>query len=113
MMQATKGSARGAWPRWSLWLACLLALAAAAVFAVVTAAGGILSNLNDSGPAPSTGWIEAGILGQCLLAVTAVALLAAGLTRPSRRRAAVIIALAIIPAALAWCALSVHLGTGG
>jgi hypothetical protein len=55
MMQATKGSARGTWPRWSLWLACLLALA-----------------------------------------VTAVALLAVGLMRPSRRRAAVIVALAII-----------------
>jgi hypothetical protein len=54
----------------------------------------------------------AGVAGHCALAAASVLVLVAGLSLPSRRRAAVITAWMIIPLGFGWALLTGHLISG-
>ena len=53
-------------------------------------------------PGSSAGWATAGLAGHCVLGAGSVVLLATGLTTPSRRRVAAVVAWLIIPAGFGW-----------
>jgi hypothetical protein len=55
-------------------------------------------------------WLNAGAIGQWALAIAAAGILVLGLRRPSRRRAAGLIAWALIPLSLAWMLITSSLG---
>jgi hypothetical protein len=97
---------RPAWRAWTIWPPCLLGAAWTVLAAMATLLLGALGDAEDGGPPVSSGWLLAGILGQVVLVVASVALLAAGL-RPAWRRRAAIVAWLIIPLSAGWFALTV------
>jgi len=55
-------------------------------------------------------WLNAGAIGQGVLAIDAAGILVLGLRCPSRRRAAGLVAWALIPLSLAWMLITSILG---
>ena len=99
-----------AWRPWTIWLPGLLALAASGLLVIADALAGVMGSWDT--PAPGLRWITAAVIGHCAPAVLSLVVLAAGATRPSRRRAAAIAAWMIIPAGVAWFLLAVRLASG-
>jgi hypothetical protein len=65
---------------------------------------GIVASWDTSASGP--GWVTAGLAGHCVLGAGSVALLAIGLSTPSRRRVAAVVGWLIIPAGLGWLLLT-------
>jgi len=84
-----------------MWLACALAVAAAGLLALTDLAGIVMGSWDT--PGPGLGWLKAGAIGQFGLAV---AVLAAGAARPSRRRGAAVVAGVIIALEVGWFLLT-------
>jgi hypothetical protein len=100
----------GTWSAWTLWLPCVLAFIWSGLLVVADGFAGVMGSWDS--PQPGLGWVTAGMIGHCALAVAGVLALAAGLAFPSWRRAAVITAWAIIPAGVGWVLLARHLIRG-
>jgi hypothetical protein len=96
-------------PPWAVWLACGLAIAAAALLALTDLAGIVMGSWDT--PAPGLGWLRAGAIGQLGLAAAAAALLVAAAARPSWRRHAAATAGAIIALEAGWFLLTRTLAT--
>ena len=94
------------WSPWTIWLPCVLAFTWSVLLIVLD---GFLSLL-AGGDTRQTGLDEAVIIGYWVLAAASVLVLLAGLSFPSRRRAAVITAWAIIPAGVGWVVLARVIG---
>jgi hypothetical protein len=89
---------------WAMWLACVLAVAAAVLLALTDLAGIVMGSWDT--PAPGLGWLKAGAIGQVGLAVAAVTVLIAGAARPSWRRGAAAMAGALIALEAGWFLLT-------
>jgi hypothetical protein len=90
-----------------MWLACVLAVAAAGLLALTDLAGIVMGSWDT--PGPGLGWLKAGAIGQfglAVAAVAAVAVLVAGAARPSRRRGAAVMAGTIIALEVGWFLLT-------
>ncbi|MGO9220727.1 MAG: hypothetical protein ACLP5E_23655 [Streptosporangiaceae bacterium] len=94
---------------WAMCVACILAVAATGLLAVIDLAGVVMGSWDT--PAPGLGWLKAGAIGQLGLAVTAVAVLVAGAARPSWCGRAAVMAGAIIALGSGWFLLTRMLAT--
>jgi hypothetical protein len=99
-----------AWRPWTIGVSGSLALVASILLLVADGLVGILASWG--GPASAGAWITAAAIGHGVLAVATVVLLAVGLARPPRRRAAVLAAWAIIPVGAGWFLLCGRLAGG-
>jgi hypothetical protein len=95
------------WAPWTLWLPCVLAFIWSILLVVADGFAEVMGSWDT--PQPGLGWVKAGMIGHGVLAVASVLVLVAGLSSPSRRRAAVITAWVIIPAGVGWVLLTRHL----
>jgi hypothetical protein len=98
---------RPGWRPWTIWPPCLLGAAWSVLAVMAVMLVEILSSQEGSRPVRQ-GWMLADVLGQVVMLVASVALLAAGI-RPARRRRAAIAAWLIIPLSAGWFALTVFL----
>jgi hypothetical protein len=98
------------WRPWTICVAAAVALIASILLLVGDALAGILASWDS--PAPGQGWLKVAVIGHVVLAVGSIILLATGLSRPSRRRAAVILAWAIVPVGFGWFVLFGRLASG-
>lgn len=123
MPDAAAGSERPPWRRWTITLPALLAVAETLLLSSVGALG-VSSSLaaacarasGCTGSCPHCTamhlWLDVGVIGQWLLALSAGALLVLGVTRPPRRRMAAVAAWTLIPVAAIWFAASATLAGG-
>jgi hypothetical protein len=97
---------RSGWlqPAWAMWLPCVFAVVAAALFIVVDLAGMVMGSWDT--PVAGLGWLKAGAIGQLGLAIVAVAVLVAGAAHPSWHRRAAITAYAMIALEIGWFVLT-------
>ena len=110
-MEATRTVQPGrTWRPWTIWLPGVLALVWSLLLIVADNLEGVMGSWDT--PAPGLRWLWAGVAGHCALAVASVLALVAGLSFPSRRRAAVIAAWMIIPVGFGWTLLTGHLISG-
>jgi hypothetical protein len=89
----------GTWRPWTIWLPCVLAFVASGLYVVADLFGKVMGGWDT--PAPGLPWLNAAIIGHCVLAVAAVVAAWAGVKFSSRRRAAAITAWMIIPVGFA------------
>ena len=97
---------RPGWPHlaWAMWLPCVSAIVAGALFVVVGLVGMVMGSWDT--PVAGLGWLKAGAIGQAGLAIVAAAVLIAGAARPSWHRGAAITAYAIIALEIGWFLLT-------
>jgi hypothetical protein len=97
---------RSGWPQlaWAMWLPCVSAVVAGGLFAVVDLVGLVMGSWDT--PVAGLGWLKAGAIGQCGLAVAAAAVLIAGVTHPGWHRGAAVTAYAIIALEIGWFLLT-------
>jgi len=91
-------------PAWAMWLPGVAAFAGAVLLAAVDLAGLVMGSWDS--PAPGLGWLKAGAIGQCGLAVAAAAVLIAGAAHPGWRRGAAASAWALIALTAGWFLLT-------
>jgi hypothetical protein len=101
---------RPAWRAWTIWPPCVLGAAWSVLAAWAALVIGALSGAEDGGPLTSEGWVVANFLGQVIMILASVALLAAGI-RPAWRRRAAMAAWLIIPLSAGWWALTLTLSS--
>jgi hypothetical protein len=101
----------GLWRPWTIWVAGVAALAAALLLLVADGLAGVMASWDT--PAPGRGWLAVAAAGHVALAGGSIVLLAAGLRRPTQRRAAVVLAWAIILVGVGWFLLCGRLASGG
>jgi hypothetical protein len=94
---------------WTICLAGVVALAASVLLLVADGLAGVMASWDT--PAPGRGWLVVAAVGHILLAGGSIILLAAGLGRPTSRRAAVILAWAIVPVGAGWFLLFARLAS--
>jgi hypothetical protein len=92
------------WRPWTIVLPCLLALVWSALMILADGAMGIMASWDTS--VSSAGWVTAGLAGHCVLGSGSAVLLALGLSAPSRRRVAAVVAWLIIPVGFGWLLLT-------
>jgi hypothetical protein len=109
-VQNTAEAPGGLWRPWTIWVAGVAALAASLLLLVADGLAGVMASWDT--PAPGRGWLAVAAAGHVALAGGSVILLAAGLGRPTQRRAAVILAWAIIPIGVLWFLLCGRLASG-
>ena len=109
-VQDTAEVPSGPWRAWTICLAGVVALAASLLLLVADGLAGVMASWDT--PAPGRGWLAVAAVGHVVLAVGSIMLLAAGLGRPTWRRAAVILAWAIIPVGAGWFLLLGRLASG-
>jgi hypothetical protein len=61
--------AGGTWRPWAIWLPCTLAFAASGLIVVVDGVGLVMGSWDT--PAPGLRWLDAGVIGPCVLVLTA------------------------------------------
>ena len=109
-VQDTAEVPSGPWRAWTICLAGVVALAASLLLLVADGLAGVMASWDT--PAPGRGWLAVAAAGHVVLGVGSIILLAAGLGRPTWRRAAVILAWAIIPVGAGWFLLFGRLASG-
>jgi hypothetical protein len=92
-----------AWRPWTIVLPGVLALLWSALLILAAGATGIVASWDT--PMPGARWVTAGLAGHCALGVASMSALAIGLSRPARRRVAVMAAWLIIPVGFGWLLL--------
>jgi hypothetical protein len=95
---------------WTIWLPGGLGILGAAALIFVDVVGMVMGSWDT--PAPGLHWLKTGIAGQCGLGAAAAGVLIAGLTRPARRTACVVVAWSLIAAEAAWFVLTARLASG-
>jgi hypothetical protein len=92
------------WRPWTIWLPGALGVAISGLLILADGFAGVLASW---GAISGLRWLTAGMIGHGVLAAASVLVLGAGLSYPSRRRAAAITAWAIILAGCGWFLLTI------
>ena len=98
------------WRPWTICLAGVVALVASLLLLIADGFAEVMASWDT--PAPGRGWLAVAAIGHVVLAAGSIVLLAAGLGRPTWRRAAVLLAWAIIPVGVGWFLLFGRLASG-
>ena len=91
-------------PAWATWLPGTAAFAGAVLLAAADLAGLVMGSWDS--PAPGLGWLKAGAIGQCGLAVAVAAVLVTAGVHPRWRRAAAVSAWVLIALEAGWFLLT-------
>jgi hypothetical protein len=109
-VQDTAEAPGGPWRPWTICVAGVAAIAASLLLLVADGLAGVMASWDT--PAPGRGWLAVAAAGHVALAGGSIVVFAAGLGHPTRRRAAVIMAWAIIPVGVGWFLLCGRLASG-
>jgi hypothetical protein len=91
-------------PSWAFWLPCVLAVAAAVLFAAIDLGGMVTGQLG--GAESGVRWLKAGAIGQGVLALVAATVLAAGATHPHWRPGTALTGWGLIALETGWFLLT-------